>query len=333
MKVILATPNFHQPRGNTITVQRMADGLEQLGVNTEIISITDNKGSEMQLQADIVHGFNAYRFYIFLQNLKIKPKDYIVTLTGTDLNYNLFDNDTRSDVLTCLSEAKAIHVFNEEAKETLIKEVPEIKDKTFMIPQGTSEFSVSGDDFQKEPNTFLYVLPAGVRQVKNIPSAIQMLKKLHEKHPHIRLWLVGPVLEEEEGQIVKDLVSENEEWVEYLGQLPHEKMGAVYHLADCILNTSHSEGQSSAILEAMGYGLPVLVSSNEGNKSIVSHTRTGFIYRDTNQFLDYAEQIMNNIKLRQSISDNAKQYIAKHHSSTHEAEYLLNIYQDVLNQK
>lgn len=326
MKVLLATPNFHQPRGNTITVQRIADGLESIGINTEIISTTEHQLIRSLPEADIIHGFHAYRFYTFMQQLDTKPKAYMITITGTDLNHNLYDEDTRQDVITCLREARAIHVFNEEGKKTIEKEIPEVKDKLFLIPQGTSAFTASTSPDKKQDGSFLFVLPAGIRKIKNIPAAIKMLKSLREKNTNIRLWLVGPILEEAEGTKVQRLVEENKEWISYLGQVPHDQMGTIYRQADCILNTSVSEGQSSAILEAMGYGLPVLVANNQGNASIVIHEETGFIYGSSSQFLDYAAQIMNNITLRQAIGHQAKNYVLAHHSGNDEVESLLRIY-------
>lgn len=330
MKVVLATPNFHQPRGNTVTVQRIANGLENLGVKTQIVSITDDQSSPSLPEADIVHGFHAYRFFTFMQQLDQKPTDYIITMTGTDLNHNLYDEKTRKDVIACLRNANAIHVFNHEGKEMVESEIPEVKNKLYVIPQGTSEFPVMDPRFKKQENTFLFVLPAGVRKIKNIPSAIEGLSHLHKKFNHIRLWLVGPIIEEAEGTIVKQLVEENKDWVKYVGEMPHEEMGTFYEQADCILNTSFSEGQPSAILEAMGYGVPVLVSNNHGNTSIVLNRETGFIYSSQSELLDYAEQIVNNVELRKEIGQTAKKYIGEYHSSKAEAENLLTIYNSIL---
>ncbi|WP_186577156.1 glycosyltransferase family 4 protein [Aquibacillus kalidii] len=329
MKLVLATPNFHQPRGNTVTVQRIANGLEKLGVDTEIISITDDSLHTLP-DADLLHGFHAYRFYKFLNKLNKKSKSYVITLTGTDLNHNLFDPDTRNDVLACLKNAEAIHVFNEEAKQIIEAEAKEVLPKLFFLPQGASQFNIVDYRVSKEANTFLFVLPAGIRKVKNIPFAIELLKELYQKNNKIRLWLIGPIIEDVEGKQVTALVEKNKEWVKYLGQVPHDEMGLVYHQADCVLNTSVTEGQPSTVIEAMGHGLPVLVSDNHGNTSIVSHQKTGWIYSTANQFLDCAEQIVNNIELRQSIGKHAKQYIAEHHSSEHEAEFLLSVYQRIL---
>lgn len=330
MKVLLATPNFHQPRGNTVTVQRIAEGLEKLGVNTEVISITDDSSFTSLPQADIVHGFHAYRFYKFKEKLDMKLATFVITLTGTDLNHDLFNKNKRADVLCCLTEASAIHVFDAEAKCTLVNEIPGLEPKIFIVHQGTSEFTENKPEHSKEENTFLFVLPAGVRKVKNIPAAIDMLSKLHNKFPSVRLWLVGPIIEEGEGKVVEDLVAKNKDWITYIGQVDHSDMGTIYNQADTILNTSHSEGQSSAILEGMGYGLPVLVSGNQGNRNIVSNGETGLVYNTPNQFLAYAEQIMNNIELRNQIGQSAKQYITQNHSSIYEAKNLLKIYKNVL---
>ncbi|WP_179107184.1 glycosyltransferase [Sediminibacillus massiliensis] len=329
MKVVLATPNFHQPRGNTVTVQRIADHLNRAGIETEIISVTDDSSLQSLPEADVVHGFHAYRFYKFMQKLKQKPSVYMITITGTDLNHFIYDPETRDDVLASLNGASAVHVFNDEAKETLLKEAPSLKDKTYLIPQGADDFISSPFQIDKEENTFLFVLPAGIRKVKNVPSAISMLKKGHDKDSRIRLWITGPVLEEEEGALVQKMAEENKDWVTYLGEIPHKDMGAIYKQADAVLNTSHSEGQSSAILEAMAHELPVLVSGNQGNRSIVANGETGFVYDNADEFLDYVKQIMNNNELRQTIGKYAKAYIAENHSSQHEAEQLRKIYEEV----
>lgn len=330
MKIVLASPNYPQLRGNTITVQRIADNLEKLGVETEIVSTTDENVIHSFPAADIVHGFHAYNFYKFLQKLEQQPAHYIVTITGTDLNQDLFNPEKRADVLASLNGAKAIHVFDEKARALLVKEVPGIADKIFIMPQGNQASLPEVSPFKKEPDSFLFFLPAGIRKVKNIPAAISMLHDLRHDYPHLRLWLVGPVLEEEEGQIVLELVERHKEWIRYLGQVPHEDMGSVYREADVVLNTSLSEGQPATILEAMGYALPVLASDIPGNSSIISDGETGFLYKTQNEFLDYAEKLMNNNKIRESIGQAAEAYVRQHHSSEREAETLLKVYQGIV---
>ncbi|MBG9450697.1 glycosyl transferase family 1 [Cytobacillus firmus] len=329
MKVLLASPNFHQARGNTVTVQRISDGLNKLGIETEIINITDGCKLTSLPKADIVHGFNAYRFGQFIKKLGEIPERYVVTMTGTDLNIDLHDPVKKTAVIQTIINAEAIHVFDEEAKLVLAGEVPEAKDKISVIHQGTVIFSEAGADYKKEHGTFLFLLPAGIRKVKNIPFAIEKLKVLYEKNHRIRLWLAGPIIEEEEGNIVKTLTEKNKEWVQYLGQIPHHHMGVLYRQADAVLNTSHSEGQPAAILEAMEYSLPVLAANNLGNRNIISHQETGLIYTNPVEFLDYADKLVNNNELRIKLGHAAKLYVEGSHSSEYEAKTLQKIYETI----
>lgn len=331
MKIVLAAPNYPQPRGNTVTVRRIAANLEKLGVQTEIVSITGENRSRNLPEADMVHGFHAYYFHQFLQQLDQKPERYIISMTGTDLNADLFNPEKRPGVLSTLEGAEAIHVFDEAAKTTVLQEAPQFDGKVFAIAQGTSEFSSAHrSQLEKETGTFLFVLPAGIRKVKNIPFAIHALSKLHKEFPNLRLWLAGPVLEQAEADMVLALVEQNSDWLRYIGEIPHAEMGAIFENADVVLNTSHSEGQPAAILEAMGYGKPVLVSNVPGNKGMVENGKTGYLYNDQKQFLDYAAELINNNEARQQIGLQAKQYAADHHSPSFEAEALLKIYTSIM---
>jgi glycosyltransferase involved in cell wall biosynthesis len=330
MRVILASPNFHQQRGNTVTVRRIANGLEKNGVETEIFSVMDDTDLVSLPVADLIHGFHAYKFYSFKEKLKGNTPPFVITMTGTDLNHDLFDESRRGKVLSCLLEAEAITVFDQAAKETLIKEAKGIETKIHVIHQGTSDLKASETSLPKEKDTFLFVLPAGIRKVKNIPFAIEALKKLHNRYPQIRLLLVGPIIEQVEGRYVEELAEENREWVSYIGQLPHQLMGAAYQHADVVLNTSHTEGQPAAILEAMEHGLPVIASDNAGNRNIVTHGKTGFVYTNESEFLDYAETLLNNYGMRTDFGRSAKSYILQYHSREYETDTLLSIYKQVL---
>ncbi|OEF99570.1 hypothetical protein BHF71_08460 [Vulcanibacillus modesticaldus] len=331
MKVALVTPFFHQQRGNTVTVKRIASGLSHLGVSPKIYSLTNENTYPSIENVDLVHGFNAFYFYRFWRRKGINRSPYIVTLTGTDLNHALFDEDKRSYIIYSLEKAKAIHVFNQEARKVLVQEVPSVTNKIFVIPQGVTFFSnIYNEKFQKEKDTCLFLLPAGIRKVKNISSAITMLGKLHDSYPNIRLWLVGPIIEDDEGKKIFNLVDKNSHWIRYLGQIDHEKMGEVYSQADIVLNTSLSEGQSSALLEAMSFGIPVIAANNLGNRSIVFQGKNGYIYNNESDFIKYALKLMKHCRMRQMLGETGKRFVLDNHSASTEAVRLLSIYNQVL---
>jgi glycosyltransferase involved in cell wall biosynthesis len=333
MKVVLTTPNYHQPRGNTVTVERIYKGLIRFGVEAEIVSITEETPLPRLPQGDLVHGFNAYHFSKYWGQRSSDSPPNMITITGTDLNHYLFEQETKEQIIQCLNDAKAVHVFNTKAKDLLLSEVPWIQDKTFLIPQGMVEFpSVEGNKPKeiKEEGSFLFVLPAGIRKVKNIAAAISMLTALHKQEQRIRLWIAGPIIEEAEGGLVRELVAQNADWIRYLGQLPHGEMGEIYKSADVVLNSSLSEGQSSAILEGMSAGIPVLVSDIEGNRDIVAHGITGYLYQNEEEFMGFAQQLMHSQELRTRLGKEGRDYIANQHSFEEEMKSLVNIYRDIL---
>jgi glycosyltransferase involved in cell wall biosynthesis len=332
MKVVLVTPQYHQPRGNTVTVDRISEGLKELGIINEIVSLTEENNYPELPSADLVHGFNAYQFYRFWRRRGSSACPYVVTLTGTDLNHSLLDEQTKDVVIQSLNGSKAIHVFNKEARDLLWSQVPGLEEKTFLIPQGIHEFPPAQGHVEKEAGSFLFLLPAGIRTVKNVPAAISMLSSLHEKDSRIRLWIVGPIIEEEEGNKVREIVEQNAHWIRFLGQVPHRDMGNIYQCADVVLNTSISEGQSAAILEAMSMGIPVLVSDIAGNRDIVSQGAAGFLYRDENEFADYVHRLMENKELRTKMGEIGKKYVKTYHSFENEIQEIVNIYRQILKQ-
>ena len=333
MKVVLVTPNYHQPRGNTVTVERISLGLNRLGIATEIVSITKDTKFPPLPSADLVHGFNAYEFQKYWERRGSLSYPYLVTLTGTDLNHALLSAKTKDRLIQTLKRSKAIHVFNEEAKDMLEREVPGTRNKTCLIPQGTHKFPTRQEKGNKDEGSFRFVLPAGIRRVKKIPAAISLLTPLYEQNPRIRLWIVGPIIEKVEGDEVQRRVEQNSHWIRYWGEIPHSQMGEIYRHADVVLNTSLSEGQSSAILEAMALGIPVLVTNIVGNQEIVQQGKTGFLYDGQKDFAQYVQLLMEDESLREKMGIAGRKYVQTFHSSEKEAQALRNIYRQILEER
>lgn len=331
MKIVLVTPYYHQPRGNTITVQRISEGLNHLGVENEIISSTEEQDNFILPPEHLIHGFNAYHFYRYILRQGPTHTPYLITLTGTDLNHDLFNPERRDGVIQVLRGARAVHVFSKQARTKLLQEVPFLQEHTFIISQGTVNFrALDYKVKEKEAGIFVFLLPAGIRQVKNIPQAINMLNSLYYQESSVRLWIAGPIIEQAEARNVEELVQKNRSWVTYLGQIPHREMGALYKCADVVLNTSVSEGQSSAVLEAMNQGIPVLVADIPGNQDIVTQGTAGFLYGDAREFGHYARLLLQDSGLRRKMGKYGREYVKKHHSAEQEVRDLCLVYRGIL---
>lgn len=67
------------------------------------------------------------------------------------------------------------------------------------------------------------------------------------------------------------------EKVRFLGAVPPQEMGALYRRADVLAVPSRYEGYGIALIEAMGFGIPVIAGQEGGAGELVTHGREGFL--------------------------------------------------------
>lgn len=64
------------------------------------------------------------------------------------------------------------------------------------------------------------------------------------------------------------------------GQINQNDLPKMYHAADLYLSASHSDGSSVSLMEALGCGLPVLISDIPSNHEWVSDSEQGWFFAD-----------------------------------------------------
>ncbi|WP_246125546.1 glycosyltransferase family 4 protein [Alkalicoccus halolimnae] len=322
----IAAPHYHEWRGNKITAERMERGVRKSGVSVSIISSTDKQVS-VPKDTNLLHGMHAYKFALFYKKLHI-ALPYIITLTGTDINDDIDNPERRPVVLECLENAEFIHVFEAGMKDKAVSYLPEAASKIFVIPQGMNLFPRETEEV-KESGNFTFLLPSGVRKVKNIMQAVDCIERIHEKHNDVILNVLGPVIEREEGEKLKKK-AEGNNWLTYGGAVPFIRMGSFYLQADVVLNTSLSEGQASSIMEGMAAGKPVLASDIPGNRSLIQNEVNGLLYKNEKEFIEKAELLYQDKSLREKLGENGRNYISEYHNPVKESEELINLYQKAL---
>ncbi len=340
MRVAIVTPHFLPAvRGNAVTVQRIASGLRDRGLDVTVISldaVPDPAAVGARLRAlrpDVVHGFHAYHTGpLVAEAAGALGVPAIITITGTDVNHDLFDPARRPAVAQALELAQAIVVFHEAIGEKLGRELPHVRGKIRVIEQ-----SVQCEEEQFDlrarigagPEAFLFFLPAGIRPVKNVLYAVRPLEHLRARHPALRLVIAGPILEAGEGERLRAAAA-SRPWVHHLGPLSHGEICASLETVQVVLNTSVSEGgMSNAILEAMSKSVPVLASDIEGNRTIIADGVDGFLFASEEEFAAKAEALVRDPVLRRRLGGAGKVKVDREFPLKGEIGEYLALYQDL----
>lgn len=110
--------------------------------------------------------------------------------------------------------------------------------------------------------------------VKNLPLLLHAFRKVLTARPHTCLVLAGTgSLEQELRGLSRTLGMETS--VHFIGL--RQDLPDIYGLMDVFVLSSHTEGISIALLEAMANGLPTVATAVGGNPEVVLHGETGFL--------------------------------------------------------
>jgi glycosyltransferase involved in cell wall biosynthesis len=164
-----------------------------------------------------------------------------------------------------------------------------------MIPNGVDLAGLPS--LSAQPNrTYLNVILCGRITAQKNPKLACAIAEASS--PHWRwTWLGGGDLE--------DLVKIRGR-IAVTGWLSRGEVLAKLAAADVVVHTSSWEGMPIALLEAMGIGLPAVVTDVPGNRDVVDPTKTGFICRTLDDFVYALNILANEPALRRKMGDAAR---------------------------
>jgi L-malate glycosyltransferase len=335
MRVAILAPNYYQTEtGNAVTVRRIERHMKLLGCDLRVFSLdqytTEQLLSELTAFApQLLHAFHGYHggraAHALAESLGIP---YLVTLTGTDV-YQALSDQRSHDTHAALRGAARIVAFHASVKKHLAEHLPTLDERTVVIPQGVVLPEIPAE--AKLPDApFTFFLPAGLRRVKHVLFPLEPLAELRASHPQITLLLAGPILDPGYAAEVMETL-ELYPFARYLGGVKHDAISECYRSADVVLNTSLMEGgMANSVLEALSYAKPVLASDIDGNRSIIKDGVTGFLFHDEQEFLEKAEQLINDPHLRQRLGKNGRTLVQEKCSPEVESLAYLELYQTIL---
>lgn len=328
LKLVIVTPTYlPDVTGNAITTHRLYKGLTDKGVRIQVI--VGEHCDKPDFRPDIIHALHALKGGVpALEMAERFGVPLIVTVTGTDFNIDLMQHCS-SGVSGVLDKASKIIVYSELAKKGLLTRCPFLEGKVTVIRPSVDIGRPKGVTGSL-PKGFNFLLPSGIRRVKDPLFAIRPLELLRREYPSINLVIVGPVLDDSEWKRLSEAM-EGRDWISYR-KVAHEEMPDIYQAADVVLNTSVSEGLSNAVIEAMYFGKAVLASDCDGNRAVISDGIDGLLYKqgDEEDFLQKAKSLIPDPDFREGFGKAAIDKVAREYSLAAEIEGHLRLYGEIL---
>lgn len=337
-RILMITPFHKNPRGNKLTSERLQVGLCQRGWNIELLSLELDNWQEIldkglrEKRYAMIHGLNITHFARVLSAFPdITSLPLLLTTTGTDINYDLVLNH-KQVIAKTLDTVRYIIIFNDYFKSIFQELYPDNSNKLVTIPQGV--YLKKGDGPNRSQlglheDDFVFLIPSGIRPVKNLELAIDALEKLQPDFPHLRLLIIGTIIDKEYSALILKRINDLP-WVIYPGEFPHRQMYSLLSVGDVVLNTSHAEGQPQAALEAMSLGIPCLLTAAPGNINIIENGREGYYVHNQDDLTAAARTLMVNQDLRRQMGENARHLVEEKYSMEKELDAYEKLYRQLL---
>ena len=162
-------------------------------------------------------------------------------------------------------------------------------------------------------NTPFVITMVGNITIQKNPVLFNAIASAFQQNNNVSFLWVG------DGDMRNVLSSENitiTGWLEKKEVLQKLKESSIY------LSTSSWEGLSLAGIEAMSFGLPMLVKECVGNVNLVQQNFNGFIFNEVDEVVGYIKELMNNTELYKSLSHGAiERYKMKYTGSIVSSNY------------
>jgi len=333
--------------GNNTTIERFERRLRARGLDVLLLRLPATPDPEARLRAarafrpDVVHALHARHAgpeAVVLARALHRP--LVVTSGGTDLDQDAFDPVRGAVVTATLAAARVLLVTHPAAEATaralgLAVVVLRVRKGAEPPPPAPAPDPAW---FGARPGEVLFVLPAGVRPVKNNRFPLAPLARLRAEGVPVRLLLAGPTRDEAYAAALRaDL--RDAPFAAWPGTFVGDDRERLYASADVVLNVSHSEGGANAVLEAMVRGSCLLASSIPGNEVFLEATATapeaGRVYaaaptddpgrrrHDPDDFLRHARALATSPALRASLAAAARARAVAEHDPDAEVDGIL----------
>jgi hypothetical protein len=157
------------------------------------------------------------------------------------------------------------------------------------------------------PEDFVTLMVARLDPIKDPSLFLDIARRTRAKEPHAHFWLVGGG--KMKAELMASLKREPDSGIWLAGE--RQDVPDLLAAADLALLTSHSEGLSNTILEAMSASLPVIATDVGGNQELIVHGENGVLSttRDAESISNRLIQLMSSRERLASMGRNGRRRV------------------------
>jgi len=237
-------------------------------------------------------GFEHYKILLEEQDEKSKFKIF---------NYRLFSYF----IIQWISYTLADHIIltNNVERNFVIKHFKINPKKITVLPNYIDISLFRPINMKKKEKAILFI--GSLNRHKNLENLIKSIKILGD----FSLDIIGKgVLKPKLTELIRKLDLQSK--IYFLDIIPNSKLPDIINQYEIFILPSITEGNPKSLLEAMSCGLACIGSNIPGIKQILTHKKTGFICNiDSNSIAKAIMEVYQNLKLRQDIGKNARNFI------------------------
>ena len=276
---------------------------------------------------DIVHmhssfGPSFYRSLPFIYMSSWAKKPMINHIHGSEFDklYTNASERKKKLVRKAWGKCNRFIVLSESWKERFSEVIP--NEKMTVI----ENYSIVKDGINRSQchNQMLFL--GAINQMKGCYDMVDVIKRVAEVVPDIKMVVAGAgEIEQVKSKAIAEGVAEH---FAFPGWVRGEQKEKLLKESDVFFLPSYTEGMPMSVLDAMGYGLPIVASNVGGIPRIVHEGENGFMREpgDTAGFAEAIIQIMTSDAMRINMGKQSMEIVKERYSLEKHIELLENVY-------
>ena len=225
----------------------------------------------------------------------------------------------------------------------LFKEKYKVEKNINIIPTGieverffkenvdTKELGVLRKTLRLDKKDFVILFVGRLGEEKNVEFLINAHKDLINKHPNIKLIIVGDGPDKEKYEKLTHELDLDKSII-FTGKAAWDEMPYYYHISDVFATASKTETQGLTVIEAMASNVVPVCMKDEAFESMITDELNGLIFKNHEEYVKQILKLYENPTELKKLDKQAR-IQAESYSSKYYADKVLAVYQRAIKEK